>query len=89
MRCSKIILVLIALFGVIVALDENSVIFQLVSLVLTVVATSITIISHIIKWYKNAKKDGKITIDEVEDLVDTVDKDIKQVKNNNIDKENK
>ncbi|MBR3953030.1 MAG: sodium/proline symporter [Oscillospiraceae bacterium] len=31
MRCSKIILVVIALFGVIVALDENSVIFNVVS----------------------------------------------------------
>ena len=31
MRCSKIVLVAIALFGVIVALDENSVIFQIVS----------------------------------------------------------
>lgn len=31
MRCSKIVLVVIALFGVIVALDENSVIFNVVS----------------------------------------------------------
>ncbi|MBR5311198.1 MAG: sodium/proline symporter [Oscillospiraceae bacterium] len=31
MRCSKIVLVIIALFGVVVALDENSVIFNVVS----------------------------------------------------------
>ena len=31
MRCSKIILVIIALFGVVIALDENSVIFNVVS----------------------------------------------------------
>ena len=31
MRCSKIVLVVIALFGIIVALDENSVIFNVVS----------------------------------------------------------
>lgn len=56
----------------------------IVSIIATVVGLLITITSSIIiplwrKWLK-AKEDGKITPDELEDMVDTVDKGIREIK---------
>lgn len=43
-------------------------IFQIISLILTIIATSISIALSIYNWYKKSKSDGKITIDEVNEL---------------------
>ena len=45
---------------------QPDVIFQYVQIVLTIIATLITIILGIRAWWKDAKKDGKITKDEIE-----------------------
>ena len=50
-----------------------------ISLALTIVATIISIAFTIFKWYNKAKEDGKITKDEVQDLIDELsDKDKKE-----------
>lgn len=49
--------------------------FQIIQGILSIIALLVTIGYTIWKWYKNAKKDGKISPDEVEDLID----DIKEV----------
>ena len=47
------------------------------NLVLTIIATIVSLVYTIWKWWKKAKADGKITEDEVDDLMD----DIHQVTN--------
>ena len=55
--------------GVFTALQTDEVL-RYVQLVLTIIATLFSIAFTIYNWYKKAKKDGKITKDEVEDLID-------------------
>lgn len=43
-----------------------------ISFGITLVSALITIAYNIYKWWRNSKKDGKITIDEVDELVDIV-----------------
>ena len=45
---------------------QPDVIFQYIQMGLTILATLITIILGIRAWWKDAKKDGKITKDEIE-----------------------
>ena len=56
---------------------------EVVSIVCTIIGLLITIITTIVipvvKKYINAKKDGKVTIDEVEDIVDTLKDGIDKV----------
>lgn len=47
----------------------------ILNLVLTIIATIVSIVYTIWKWWKKAKADGKITEDEVDDLMDDI-KDI-------------
>lgn len=47
------------------------------NLVLTIIATIVSLVYTIWKWWKKAKADGKITEDEVDELID----DIHQVTN--------
>ena len=41
-----------------------------ISLGLTIASTIVCIVYRVWKWYEEAKKDGKITADEVKDLAD-------------------
>lgn len=48
-------------------------ILTIISIILTIIGTLITfIIIPLINWYKNAKKDGKITNEEIKDGVKTL-----------------
>ena len=58
--------------GAIMTVVQTNQIFQLVSLILTCIATAVAIGFTIYKWYKAAKADGKIDSKEVEELVDIV-----------------
>lgn len=51
---------------------QTNQVFQLVSLILTCLATAITIGFTIYKWYKKAKEDGKIDEEEVKELTDII-----------------
>ena len=53
--------------------------FQIVSLVLSVVISVLIIAEKIISWYKDAKKDGKITKDEIEDLGNNIKENIEDI----------
>ena len=63
-------------------------IFRYIQLSLTILVAIVTLVYTIYKWYKRAKQDGKITSDEVEDLVDDI-KEIADDVKDNIDKEDK
>lgn len=68
---------------------QTNEILQTVSIVLTIIGTLVTIIMALLNWYKNAKKDGKITKQEIEEGVsilkegtDTIKENIKKGGNN-------
>ena len=64
---------------------QTNEILQKISLVITIIGGIITILMALSNWWNNAKKDGKITKDEVKDAV----KIIKDGTENLIKKEDK
>lgn len=61
---------------------QSDEVLQIISLVLTILGTLITfIVLPLLTWYKNAKKDGKITIDEVKEGVETLQEGINSTQN--------
>lgn len=59
-------------FGVIFTAIQTNELFQLISLILTCLATAVSLCYTIILWYKKAKEDGKITKEEIEELKDKI-----------------
>lgn len=58
--------------GAVFTVVQTQEIFQIISLVLTCIATLVAIGFTIYKWYKVAKADGKVDAKEVEELVDII-----------------
>lgn len=54
---------------------QNEEVLRYIELILAIISTFVALAYTIWKWYKKAKEDGKITKDEVKDLVE----DIKEV----------
>ena len=63
-----------SVFGGVMTATQTNEIFQIIQAILTILGLLITIDYTIWKWYKNASKDGKITIDEVDELFDELGK---------------
>lgn len=57
------------LIGMICTAIQPDELLQYVSLGLTIIATIFSICFTIYNWYKKAKEDGKITQEEVDDLI--------------------
>lgn len=76
--------------GTSTAIQPNE-IFQYIQMGLTIIATIITIILGLRAWWKDAKKDGKITEDEIKEGIDIIQNgvDALQDKNKKEDKEEK
>ena len=68
--------------------SQTNQLLQDISLVLTIIGTLITIIMALINWWKNAKKDGKIDSDEIQDAVDIIKDGVDFIKDKQ-DKEDK
>ena len=66
--------------GVVFTALQTKELFQVISLILTCVATLVTIAYTLYKWFKKATEDGKISSDEVDELVDIIDKGSKEIK---------
>ena len=61
---------------------QTNEVLQIISLVLTIVGTLITfIVLPLLNWFIKAKKDGKITIDEVKEGVETLQEGINSTQN--------
>ena len=56
-------------------------VFEIVQIIASVIVSILTIAYILWKWYKKAKEDGKITADEVADLVDNIKDEFKEEKN--------
>lgn len=71
---------------------QTNQLLQTISLVLTIIGSLVTIAMAILNWWRNAKKDGKITKDEIKEGIDIIsdgfndleDKLKKEDKNNDI-----
>lgn len=71
---------------------QPDVIFQYVQMGLTILATLITIILGLRAWWKDAKKDGNITKDEIEQGINIINdgvENIKDITKGNKENENK
>ena len=69
--------------GVMTAIQANEVL-QIIQAILTVLGLLVTISYTIWKWYKKAKADGKITENEVDELMD----DLNNIKEDKKDGDN-
>lgn len=61
-------------FETILTVTQTNEVFQTIQIILTCLSTALVIAYTIWKWYKNAKKDGKITKSEVDELFDDINK---------------
>lgn len=50
--------------------------FRLIQIILTCIGVLVSLAYTIWKWYRTAKKDGKITKDEVDELFDDINRTI-------------
>lgn len=67
---------------------QTNQLLQTISLVLTILGAIITIAMALINWYKNAKKDGKITKDELKEGISIVKDGTSTIKQITQEKEN-
>lgn len=59
---------------------QTNEVLEMISLIITIVGGIITfIVVPLINWYKHAKKDGKITIDEVKDGVEIIKDGVEEI----------
>lgn len=75
------------LVGMICTAIQPDELLQIISLVLTIVATLFSIAFTVCNWWKKAKDDGKIDKEEIDELVNIVDK-AKEDLNNEISRGN-
>ena len=61
-----------SIFGTIGTAVQTDEVFRYISLALTILSTLVALIYTIWKWWRKAKQDGKITEEEVDELIDDV-----------------
>lgn len=54
-------------------------IFEIISLVLSILISLLIIISKLIEWWKKAKSDGKITNEEIKEAQDIIEEGIENL----------
>ena len=72
-------------FGAVMTALQTNEVFQIIELILSIIALVITIAYTIWKWYRKASQDGKITADEVDELFD----ELHNIKEEKIDDKSK
>ena len=76
--------------GSVLTAIQTQEVFQIISLILTCIATLTTIAYNVYKWYKNAVKDKIIDDKEIEEGIDLINDSIKKIEELSKDKgENK
>ena len=69
-------------FMYVLTITQTKEIFQIISLVLSILISVLILLTKIFDWWKKAKSDGKITKEEIKELVDTTKEDVENIKNN-------
>ena len=64
----------IAVLETMVTVSQTNEVFQTIQIVISALAGAVALAYTIWRWYRNAKKDGKITEDEIDDLFKQLDK---------------
>ena len=67
-------------FAVVGTLIQTEHVFQIISLVLTCVSVLISLILSLKKWYKQAKSDGRIDSDEIDEALSEINKATNEIK---------
>ena len=57
-----------------VTVSQTNEVFQTIQIIISALAGAVALAYTIWRWYRNAKKDGKITEDEVDDLFEQITK---------------
>lgn len=69
-------------FMYILTATQTKEIFQIISLVLSILISLFIIIGKVVEWWKKSMSDGKITKDEIKELTDDVKEDVNEIKEN-------
>lgn len=67
-------------FQYILVAVQSKELFEWISLILAILSTILIIIMNVRKWWKEAKEDGKIDEDEVDELIDIVSDGVEDLK---------
>lgn len=58
----------------VVTVSQTNEVFQTIQIIISALAGAVALAYTIWRWYRNAKKDGKISEDEVDDLFEQITK---------------
>ena len=64
----------IAVLETMVTVSQTNEVFQTIQIIISALAGAVALAYTIWRWYRNAKKDGKITEDEVDNLFEQLTK---------------
>ena len=64
----------IAVLQTMVTISQTNEVFQIIQIIISALAGAVALAYTIWRWYRNAKKDGKITEDEIDDLFEQITK---------------
>lgn len=64
----------IAVLETMVTVSQTNEVFQTIQIIISALAGAVALAYTIWRWYRNAKKDGKITEDEIDDLFEQLSK---------------
>lgn len=64
----------------VLAVLQTNEVFQIIEFVLSIIVSIVLLIYRIWKWWKDAKKDGKITKEEIEDGINIVVGGVEEIK---------
>ena len=64
----------IGVLETLVTVSQTNEVFQTIQIIISALAGAVALAYTIWRWYRNAKKDGKITGDEVDDLFQQITK---------------
>ena len=71
----------------ILASVQSNEVYQLIEFIVAILTSVVLLAFRIWKWYIEAKKDGKIDEDEVDDLIDIVGDGVEEIKDKTKEKE--
>ena len=74
-------------FMYVLTFTQTKEVFEIISLILSILISLLIIFSKLYQWWKNAKKDGKITSEEINDAIDILNNGINVIKDDIEDKE--
>lgn len=69
-------------FMYILTATQTKEIFQIISLVLSILISLFIIIGKVVVWWKKSMSDGKITKEEIKELTNDVKEDVNEIREN-------